>query len=151
MAKQTRVRIHNVFIFAYQKSAFLKINGRKIAKSPEIQKKLSANNYNVYLQMRQLLDLAETQEVPWISATGSWLVVSEDFFPTQAGRKFGISPHFWGWMKGVRHPFSKFEWMPRFFFLSLKKKISVGKGGREKQTERAWGSRRAGKSDVFAT
>lgn len=96
MAKQTRVRIHNVFIFAYQKSAFLKINGRKIAKSPEIQKKLSANNYNVCLQMRQLLDLAETQEVPWISATGTWLVVSEDFFPTQAG------PEIWNFSKFLR-------------------------------------------------
>jgi len=35
MAKQTRVKIHIVFIFAYQKPVFLKINGRKITKSPE--------------------------------------------------------------------------------------------------------------------
>ena len=62
MVKQTRVKIHSVFIFAYQKSSVLKINGRKIAKSPEIQKKLTANNNNVCLQLLQPLDLAEIQD-----------------------------------------------------------------------------------------
>ena len=46
-AKQTRVKIHTVFIFAYQKLVYLKINGREIEKSPEIQKKLTANNFSL--------------------------------------------------------------------------------------------------------
>lgn len=71
------------------------------------------DSYSTWLKPKKCLGF-QRQALDW-----SFLRI---FFPPRRDRKFGISPNFWGWMKGVRHPFSKFEWMPRFFFLSLKKK-----------------------------
>ena len=126
MAKHTRARMHNVFIFAYQKPAFLKINGRKIAKSPENQKKLTANDYNVCIQMPQpeIQHFCgfQQQAVDWSLLRG--------FFshPGGTGSLEFLHISEVGWkVWDIRS--ANLLWMPRY---NLQKILSAGRGYRVK-------------------